>query len=171
MREWLSGGASPCQGEGRGFDPRLALSNSQEEIPGSFRVRQGIEPSVRLVLPHSVGAKRSPLGTSAPVSPPARSAHRQMPTGHRAPPSAVHGAARSSRSPTPRKKFLGVFTFDRESNLRFVSCCRTRSALNGPHWGSAPPSRGGRIERAGYLLYFFIFKPLKSLFFNHIALK
>ena len=25
MREWLSGGASPCQGEGRGFDPRLAL--------------------------------------------------------------------------------------------------------------------------------------------------
>ena len=25
MREWLSGGASPCQGEGRGFDPRFAL--------------------------------------------------------------------------------------------------------------------------------------------------
>ena len=25
MREWLSGIASPCQGEGRGFDPRLAL--------------------------------------------------------------------------------------------------------------------------------------------------
>ena len=25
VREWLSGGASPCQGEGRGFDPRLAL--------------------------------------------------------------------------------------------------------------------------------------------------
>ncbi len=25
MREWLSGGASPCQGEGRGFDSRLAL--------------------------------------------------------------------------------------------------------------------------------------------------
>ena len=25
MREWLSGRASPCQGEGRGFDPRLAL--------------------------------------------------------------------------------------------------------------------------------------------------
>lgn len=24
-REWLSGGASPCQGEGRGFDSRLAL--------------------------------------------------------------------------------------------------------------------------------------------------
>ena len=25
MREWLSGGAQPCQGWGRGFDPRLAL--------------------------------------------------------------------------------------------------------------------------------------------------
>ena len=25
MREWLSGGAPPCQGGGRGFDPRLAL--------------------------------------------------------------------------------------------------------------------------------------------------
>ena len=27
MREWLSGGAPPCQGGGRGFDPRLALFN------------------------------------------------------------------------------------------------------------------------------------------------
>ena len=26
MREWLRGGASPCQGEGRGFESRLALS-------------------------------------------------------------------------------------------------------------------------------------------------
>lgn len=25
LREWLSGGAPPCQGGGRGFDPRLAL--------------------------------------------------------------------------------------------------------------------------------------------------
>ena len=24
-REWLRGGASPCQGEGRGFESRLAL--------------------------------------------------------------------------------------------------------------------------------------------------
>ena len=28
MREWLSGGAPPCQGGGRGFDPRLALGKS-----------------------------------------------------------------------------------------------------------------------------------------------
>ena len=31
MREWLSGGAPPCQGGGRGFDPRLALE-------GGFRI-------------------------------------------------------------------------------------------------------------------------------------
>ena len=29
MREWLSGGAPPCQGGGRGFDPRLALTNKK----------------------------------------------------------------------------------------------------------------------------------------------
>ena len=29
MREWLSGGAPPCQGGGRGFDPRLALTNNK----------------------------------------------------------------------------------------------------------------------------------------------
>ena len=28
MREWLSGGAPPCQGGGRGFDPRLALEKN-----------------------------------------------------------------------------------------------------------------------------------------------
>ncbi len=25
LHEWLSGGASPCQGEGRGFESRLVL--------------------------------------------------------------------------------------------------------------------------------------------------
>ncbi len=30
LREWLSGGAPPCQGGGRGFDPRLALSKINE---------------------------------------------------------------------------------------------------------------------------------------------
>ncbi len=33
MREWLSGGAPPCQGGGRGFDPRLALSNNTKGHP------------------------------------------------------------------------------------------------------------------------------------------
>ena len=36
MREWLSGGASPCQGEGRGFDPRLALLCVSAEMPYSW---------------------------------------------------------------------------------------------------------------------------------------
>jgi hypothetical protein len=27
LREWLSGRASPCQGESRGFDPRLPLQS------------------------------------------------------------------------------------------------------------------------------------------------
>ena len=31
MREWLSGGVSPCQGEGRGFESRLALCCSIAE--------------------------------------------------------------------------------------------------------------------------------------------
>ena len=32
MREWLSGGAPPCQGGGRGFDPRLALEKERYQI-------------------------------------------------------------------------------------------------------------------------------------------
>ena len=35
MREWLSGGAPPCQGGGRGFDPRLALG--KRTIPNRYR--------------------------------------------------------------------------------------------------------------------------------------
>ena len=35
MREWLSGGAPPCQGGGRGFDPRLALE--KRTIPNRSR--------------------------------------------------------------------------------------------------------------------------------------
>ena len=30
MREWLSGGVSPCQGEGRGFESRLALNKKED---------------------------------------------------------------------------------------------------------------------------------------------
>ena len=32
MREWLSGGVSPCQGEGRGFESRLALNENDWEV-------------------------------------------------------------------------------------------------------------------------------------------
>ena len=30
MHEWLSGGVSPCQGEGRGFESRLVLLTQKE---------------------------------------------------------------------------------------------------------------------------------------------
>ena len=36
MREGLSGGAPPCQGGGRGFDPRLALLLYPDFYPGIF---------------------------------------------------------------------------------------------------------------------------------------
>ena len=35
MHEWLSGGVSPCQGEGRGFESRLVLFKSSE-FSGDF---------------------------------------------------------------------------------------------------------------------------------------
>lgn len=31
LHEWLSGGVSPCQGEGRGFESRLALRGKKAE--------------------------------------------------------------------------------------------------------------------------------------------
>ena len=46
MREWLSGGAPPCQGGGRGFDPRLALEQKrdiQSDISFFVRARDGSE--------------------------------------------------------------------------------------------------------------------------------
>ena len=36
MREWLSGGASPCQGEGRGFESRLALRKNKNRSKDRF---------------------------------------------------------------------------------------------------------------------------------------
>ena len=44
MREWLSGGVSPCQGEGRGFESRLALNKKDGYIVTIFF----IESRVRL---------------------------------------------------------------------------------------------------------------------------
>ena len=32
LHEWLSGGVSPCQGEGRGFESRLVLLKDSEFI-------------------------------------------------------------------------------------------------------------------------------------------
>ena len=47
MREWLSGGASPCQGEGRGFDPRLALVKKRYQKVSFFCFQEII---VRAIL-------------------------------------------------------------------------------------------------------------------------
>ena len=43
MREWLSGGASPSQGEGRGFESRLALifTKLPDGLPESFFIIKG----------------------------------------------------------------------------------------------------------------------------------
>ena len=32
MHEWLSGGVSPCQGEGRGFESRLVLFDPEQNV-------------------------------------------------------------------------------------------------------------------------------------------
>ena len=47
MREWLSGGAPPCQGGGRGFDPRLALQ------------QKGISSWISLLLKYETHMSRS----------------------------------------------------------------------------------------------------------------
>ena len=51
MREWLSGGAPPCQGGGRGFDSRLALTNNKRVMHLAslfyyFRAQTGLESSM-----------------------------------------------------------------------------------------------------------------------------
>lgn len=43
MREWLRGGAPPCQGGGRGFESRLALifTKLPDGLPESFFIIKG----------------------------------------------------------------------------------------------------------------------------------
>ena len=38
MHEWLSGGVSPCQGEGRGFESRLVLEKTSKTFYKEFGV-------------------------------------------------------------------------------------------------------------------------------------
>ena len=65
MREWLSGGAPPCQGGGRGFDPRLALE--KRTIPNRyrsfFRALPGLESSMSTL--RSGRRRRTSPGCSA----------------------------------------------------------------------------------------------------------
>ena len=69
MREWLSGGAPPCQGGGRGFDPRLALllCNKMGTLTGAHfycisEPNPGLEGSISRLPPRSL------LLTSSEVS-------------------------------------------------------------------------------------------------------
>ena len=84
MREWLSGGAPPCQGGGRGFDPRLALSkdNKKDFRMGSpFLLFEKCEALLETQLLGSLGSisrrakapprscqSQGPLDLVAPVS-------------------------------------------------------------------------------------------------------
>ena len=50
MRKWLSGRASPCQGEGRGFESRLPLQWTMKCGPaGPFPVFKTTSPHSRIV--------------------------------------------------------------------------------------------------------------------------
>ena len=51
MREWLSGGVSPCQGEGRGFESRLALFKCP--IYGAFLLHCNCAASFVILLKFS----------------------------------------------------------------------------------------------------------------------
>ena len=76
MREWLSGGAPPCQGGGRGFDPRLALllCNKMGTLTGAHfycisESSPGLEGSISRLPPRSLllcFAKRCPQDTRNP---------------------------------------------------------------------------------------------------------
>ena len=44
MREWLSGGASPSQGEGRGFESRLALDRTKKHIREGYAFFRSSSP-------------------------------------------------------------------------------------------------------------------------------
>ena len=61
MREWLSGGAPPCQGGGRGFDPRLALEKKNDTKSVSFFFSSvGLGSKVRCLRSAPVRAVRGP---------------------------------------------------------------------------------------------------------------
>lgn len=67
MHEWLSGGVSPCQGEGRGFESRLVLFRSFTDYCKAFyylyRYMQISFVSHLLKFPHS---KRETVTNSLP---------------------------------------------------------------------------------------------------------
>lgn len=77
MRKWLSGGVSPCQGEGRGFESRLALSEKNRTVSSIlscfFRERKRSRPrdskSPLRSGPPKTGIHRMPWAPSYAVIP------------------------------------------------------------------------------------------------------
>ena len=69
MHEWLSGGVSPCQGEGRGFESRLVLSMIEKRVIRWMALFSMFEPSrartVRMSPLRSGRRSRTSPGRSA----------------------------------------------------------------------------------------------------------
>ena len=69
MHEWLSGGVSPCQGEGRGFESRLVLSMIEKRVIRWMALFSMFEPSrartVRMSTLRSGRRRRTSPGRSA----------------------------------------------------------------------------------------------------------
>ena len=69
MHEWLSGGVSPCQGEGRGFESRLVLSKIQKRDIRWMSFFCMFKPcrarTVRMSAFHSGRRRRTSPGRSA----------------------------------------------------------------------------------------------------------
>jgi hypothetical protein len=60
-REWLSGRASPCQGESRGFDPRLplqvALALSEDTLHKRLCPREWASAHATTTIDHDAAAR------------------------------------------------------------------------------------------------------------------
>ena len=65
MHEWLSGGVSPCQGEGRGFESRLVLFSYLKIRCGIQLNDELIEVRFSKVLYNNVGQQLYEKGTIA----------------------------------------------------------------------------------------------------------
>ena len=146
MREWLSGGAPPCQGGGRGFDPRLALSYIKEDI--SMRYPLFIYSSTAVLegsifsSADSVRAKRLPPATSA-----------------------VSRSHKVFHSKLRKKNFISWHEYHVMILFYSLLIQHTREWLS----GGAPPCQGGGRGFDPRLALFFILWEALILLASHIC--